>query len=259
MRRFMQPIWRVLGVVTSCLCGAAPAGAAPPGSQDTPSMLTYQPPKTQRRDGFSVGVSVGAGAASYAGYPNFAGQIGDPAYLASSGLLFGHSVIFWGGGALRDWLTVGLGASITGAGAGSTRGGIASAILHLEVFPFFPWGGAYQDLGLSFDGGVGGGSLLQSSYSAAPLPAGATSHVAVTAFYEPFRFGPFSTGPTLTYAHDFSQTMLVHQVTLGLRCAGYGKQPKKTAAPPRDSARSDSARTRPPRSGASPSGSHPHG
>ena len=190
-------------------------------------MLLYQPPKPQRRDGFAFGVSVGAGAASYAGYPNVAGQIGDANYLAASGLLFGHSVIFWGGGALRDWLTVGLGASITGAGAGDTRGGIDSAILHLEVFPFFPWGGAYQDLGLSFDGGLGGGTLLQSSYSSDALGAGATSHVALTAFYEPLRFGPFSTGPTLTYAHDFSQTMQVHQVTLGLRFAGYATQPKK--------------------------------
>ena len=60
------------------------------------------------------------------------------------------------------------------------------------------------------------------------MGAGATSHVGLTAFYEPFRLGPFSAGPTLTYAHDLSQTMQVHQVTLGLRWVGYMVQPKAT-------------------------------
>jgi len=189
-------------------------------------MLVYQPPKAKRRDGFTVGASLGAGLAGYAGYPNVAGQIGDPNYLSASGPLFGYAVTFWGGGALRDWLTVGLGASIAAAGAGETQGGISSAILHLEVFPFFAWGGPYHDLGFAFDGGVGGGSLLATSFSPAALDAGATSHVALTAFYEPLRLGPFSAGPTLTYAHDFSQTMKVHQVTLGLRWVGYAVQPK---------------------------------
>ena len=194
-------------------------------------MLTYQPPKPLRRDGFSVGASLGAGMAGYAGYPNVAGQIGDPDYLAASGPLFGYSVIFWGGGALRDWLTVGLGASITAAGAGDAQGGISAAILHLEVFPFFPWGGPYRDLGFAFDGGVGGGALLQVASSPNALSAGATSHVGFTAFYEPFQLGPFSAGPTLTYAHDFSQTMQIHQVTAGLRWVGYATQPKKQKAP----------------------------
>src|SRR6187402_578617 len=144
----MLPTWRALGL---CLCLAAPLhAAAPGGQQDTPSMLTYEPPKVQRRNGFTVGTSVGAGVAAYAGYPDVAGQIGDPNYLAASGPLFGYAVTFWGGGALRDWLTVGLGASITAAGAGGTQGGVSAAILHLEVFPFFPWGGLYQDLGFSF-------------------------------------------------------------------------------------------------------------
>jgi hypothetical protein len=225
----MMPCWRVLGLVVCVL--AWPSGvaeAAAPGGQDTPSMLTYQPPKVKRRDGFMVGVSLGAGLAGYAGYPNVAGQIGDPNYLSQSGPLFGYAVTFWGGGALRDWLTVGLGASIASAGAGSTQGGISSAILHLEVYPFFPWGGPYQDLGFAFDGGLGGGALLQTASSPDPLGAGSTSHVALTAFYEPLRFGPFSAGPTLTYAHDFSMTMQVSQATLGLRCTGYSHQPKKT-------------------------------
>jgi len=208
------------------LCLAAPARAAAPGGQDTPSQLIYQPPKSQRRDGFTIGASFGAGMAAYSGYPNVAGQIDNPDYLTTSGPLFGYSVTLWGGGALRDWLTVGLGASVTAAGAGDTQGGITSAILHLEVFPFFPWGGPYRDLGFAFDGGVGGGALLQTSFAPDAVDSGATSHVGLTAFYEPVQFGPFSVGPTLTYAHDFSWTMKVHQVTLGLRWVGYLVQPK---------------------------------
>lgn len=226
----MHRALRVLLLGPAFACLAAPAHAAAPGGQDTPSLLIYEPPKPERRGGFTLGASLGAGMAAYAGYPNVAGQIDNPDYLATSGALFGYSVIFWGGGALRDWLTVGLGASVTAAGAGGTQGGITAAILHVELFPFFPWGGPYRDLGFALDGGVGGGSLLQTSYAPEAVGAGATSHVGLTAFYEPFRLGPFSAGPTLTYAHDFSWTMKVHQVTLGLRWVGYVVQPKASKA-----------------------------
>ena len=230
MHEPMQVIGRMLVLSAVCAVWVTPARAAAPGGQDTPSLLIYQPPKPLRRDGFTVGASLGAGMAAYAGYPNVAGQIDNADYLTQSGALFGYSVIFWGGGALRDWLTVGLGASVTAAGAGGTQGGITSAIVHLEVFPFFPWGGPYRDLGFAFDGGLGGGSLLQTSFAADAVGAGSTSHVGLTAFYEPLQLGPFSAGPTLTYAHDFSWTMKVHQVTLGLRWVGYMVQPKATKA-----------------------------
>lgn len=223
------------------LSSASSAHAAAPGGQDTPAMVAYDPP-TERRGGFTMGAAFGAGLTAHAGYPNVADQIGDPAYLAASGPLFGYTATFWLGGALRDWLSVGLGVSAANAGAGATKSGITSGIVHLELYPLYGLGGHFRDLGFDVDAGLGGGALLQTSFDSQPIDAGATSHLAFSAHYEPWRFALFSAGPVLSYAQDFNITTQVSQVTLGLRFVLYTTQPREkpvrgggTARAPRSS------------------------
>lgn len=180
----------------------------------------YDAPPTQRRGGFTAGLSYAPGFLAATGYPNKLDEIGAPEFERSvSG--FGSGSSLWLGGALRDWLVFGIGVgSRTNPDQTFTSGGL---VFRVEAFPLYSLGGTYRDLGVLGEFGGGGSTISEDDETVAD--GGFTSLVGLGVFWEPWQFWHFSAGPVAQYTHEFSQSMSAHAATLGLRMAFYGVQP----------------------------------
>lgn len=213
---------------------ADPAPAAPPApkaatpKQDLPAWETE--PAT-RRAGFTLGLLVGAAGGQVSGYPNDVNKRGKAQYFADTGAAFGGGGTVFLGGALADWLVFGAGLS----GARAQGNGIVvqgfTFTLHTEVFPLFPLGGAWRELGVAIDTGAGqytGELEKKPSKDASPvIDSGAASRFAATLFYDGLRAWKLSAGPFVSFDYSWSSTMERPLFILGLRSALYVKAPKK--------------------------------
>jgi hypothetical protein len=189
---------------------------------------SYAAPAAERRNGFMATLQAEYGYLSVEGYPNKLGQIDNPAYRSHIGGV-GSIVSLVIGGALRDWLTAGLVIRSAGVyGEGNIVGGIAGIGLQLQGFPLWERGGAFRDLGLVGEFGVGLGAISDTSDkhdTRVLAEGGSMSHLSLGASYEVFKFGLFSAGPVLNYSHQFSQTMTGHSITGGIKLTFYSAQP----------------------------------
>src|SRR4051794_8377100 len=115
----------------------------------------FDPGKALRRSDFAFGANLAGGFGTASGYPNDVAKLGDERYHASSGPGGGTSTTLWLGAALADWLVFGIGLSgCTFAGSGTLSQG-GAFVVHVEGFPLFYRGGAFHDLALVGDFGVG--------------------------------------------------------------------------------------------------------
>lgn len=206
-----------LPVVMCCsfalLTGAAPALAE---TDEEPFEIT----PAERRSGFSFGIAAGLALASASGYPNDVAKIGLPEFEASTGLGFSTGFSLWLGGALTDWLSVGIGTASGGVEGNGLTGGGASLHVRIESFPLFYRQGAWRDLGVAFTAGTGAFSLERGSETAAEGEG--TSAVGAGVFFEPWRFWQIATGPQIEYSHHFSRSFAAHTLVVGWRAAFYG-------------------------------------
>ncbi|MFO0762366.1 MAG: hypothetical protein U0359_38355 [Byssovorax sp.] len=153
----------------------APAKVAEPdipifGSTRDPVM---EKASASRRSGFAVNLSFGNGIASIVGYPNDAKKIGYARYYYESGARPSGVNMLWLGGAITDWFVFGVG--FTGSGlnfTGQTTAFASGTIFHGEVFPLFYRGGAWRDVGVMIDAGLGAAQITDDSAK--------LSHVEVT-------------------------------------------------------------------------------
>jgi hypothetical protein len=67
--------------------------------------------------------------------PTARADIGNPAKLENSGAVLGSGFGLWVGGALRDWLTVGVGLAGSSALTGNYQASAVGFVLHLEGYP----------------------------------------------------------------------------------------------------------------------------
>lgn len=213
------------------LTSAGGAAAAPPGGTvgGDDNAVSYAPEPSVRRDGFAMAMSSSFGLSHATGFENSVASISDPDNRQSTGFELGNNFTLWLGGALRDWLSVGLGFSSTATLTGNPVAANPSFILHVEGFPLFYRGGTWQDLGIAIEGGLGVGYLLDPDRGNDQKPladGGSMSSLGVSVFYEPLRFWNFSAGPSLSYLHSFSQSMTTDHVLLGFRLSLYGVVPK---------------------------------
>ena len=181
-------------------------------------------PKTERRDGFSVGLGYGLGLGNYVGYPNEVEAINNPEYRSSTGTSLASGLSVWLGGALRDWLTVGVGMTTQGGSNGDLLAGGAAFGMHLEGFPLFGLGELWRDLGIIAEFGAGS-ALIEDGDGNETANGGSMSMVGFGLLYEPWQFWRMSTGPTLMYKYQFSDSMTASTVLLGWRLAFYWTQP----------------------------------
>lgn len=211
---------------------AQPVDAPAPGSPDGGSERAVAPPSTvtrersaiedppaERRAGFSFGIAGGLTFGNVRGYPNDVVKIGDPEFEVNTGAALSTGGVLWVGGSLADWLTLGvgtMGGGINGNGLSSTGGSIQ---FRIETFPLFYRGGPWRDFGLLFTAGTGGYEVERDGESVAE--GAGTSVVGGGVFFEPWTLWRFSTGPSLEYAHHFSQSLSANIVVIGWRIAFY--------------------------------------
>jgi hypothetical protein len=208
MRPRLVVCWSVV-LVTS----AAPALAEPDEE-------IFQVAPAERRSGFSLGIATGLGLASVSGYPNDVAKIGLPEFEARTGLGVSTGFALWLGGALTDWLSVGVGATSGGVEGNGLSGSGASLQVRIESFPLFYRQGAWRDLGISFSAGTGVYSLERGRETVAEGEG--TSTVGAGLFFEPWRLWQVATGPQLEYSHQFSRSLAAHTLVIGWRAAFYG-------------------------------------
>jgi hypothetical protein len=196
--------------------GLASAGEA----RATETGAPVASPPAVRRSGVVVGISTGLALSSASGYPNDVAKIDLPEFEVDTGMGVNRGTAFWIGGALADWLTLSAGLS----GGSYEKNGLSASgsILHLRIdaFPMFWRGGAWEDLGVSFLAGTGNFSVERGDERVAQGEA--TSAVGAGAFFEPIRFWQCSTGPELSYNHQFSRSISTHQFVIGWRLVLYG-------------------------------------
>jgi hypothetical protein len=174
----------------------------------------------ERRSGFTFGLAGGLLTSRARGYPNDVAKIDVPEYEAHSGLGVSLGGAFWIGGALADWLTIGVGVIGGGIQKNGLKSGGGAFTVRIESFPLFYRGGPFRDLGVLFTAGTGGYSIQRGNEK---LAEGAgTSALGAGAFYESWRFWQFSFGPQFEYNYQFSDSMSAHTFVLGMRSAFYG-------------------------------------
>lgn len=181
----------------------------------------YNPGKALRRSDFAMGLGIGAALGAASGYPNELSKLNDPRYEANTGFAVGPGGSVWLGGALRDWLVLGLGVHTSSlAGSGLTSSGTAF-VFHLEGYPAFSLGGPFRDLGLFTEFGAGGRTIKKDSGVVAD--GGLLSLVSIGAVYEFLRLGShLSSGPTLQLKHEWSESLSTTSLLAGFRIAYYG-------------------------------------
>ncbi len=202
--------------VVSCLCLGLGSAQAQPAEKDDEGSYT---PEYERRSDVAAGVSLSIAAASASGYPNEAGKLDNPAFVADPGVGVGSYYAVWIGGALRDWFTFGLGLAGFGYEANGLQATGSGFIVRVETFPMFYAFEEGRDIGVYGTFGLGPAKIKDDDRDRAD--GGAVSIVGFGVFYEPLRFGSFSAGPTVEYTRIFSQSMDMQSASAGFRLAVY--------------------------------------
>ncbi|HVZ35536.1 MAG TPA: hypothetical protein VG963_24090, partial [Polyangiaceae bacterium] len=171
------------------------------------------------RSGFSVGVAGGLLLSAAHGFPNDVEKIGIAQYEAGTGLGVSSGGSLWLGGAVADWLSLGVGFTGGSNRASHTRSSGGSLEVRVEAFPLYDRGIAWQDLGFLFCAGTGSYTIERDGATVAQGQA--TSAIGLGVFYERWRLGHFSFGPELEYQHQFSRSLTLQSVMIGLRTAFY--------------------------------------
>ncbi len=177
----------------------------------------YGGPKPQHRSGFMLGASAGLALGSAAGYPLAAEKIGDERYRASTGFGVGPAGAVWLGGALADWLAVGLGVGFPQLRGQEQAASATAFLLRAEVFPALTWGSGWAPLGVHGSFGLAVATLERGGATTAD--GGSMSHVGLGLFHETLRVAGFALGPALDTTAVFSPTLALYAATLGLRAA----------------------------------------
>lgn len=188
----------------------------------------FAAPPAERRDGFMASLGYNLGYGAIGGYPNKLGQIDNPGYYSEvTGMTSNLSIVL--GGAVRDWLTLGLLLRFGGiASDEKILAGSSGVGLRLEGFPLWSRGGIWRDVALTGEFGVGLGSVVDATDDKDPkilADGGAMSHAAIGAALELWKFWLFSAGPAVQYTYQTSDSLSAHLATAGMKLTFYWGQP----------------------------------
>jgi hypothetical protein len=212
----------LLPAIVGLLLLPSPALAMPHFDGGDAWESNYDPGKAQRRSEFAMGFLLGGAAGNVSGYPNEILKIDDPKYEANTGFGGGLSGGLWVGGALRDWLVFGVGLSLGTVAGNGYRSSGTSFVFHIESYPLFPQGGAWQDLGLLAEFGAGGRTITRGATTSA-AEGGLMSVATFGVVYEALRLGSHvSAGPLVQVTYQGSQSLTATFATIGLRASFYG-------------------------------------
>jgi hypothetical protein len=189
------------------------AGESAPAWEDAPA---------EHRGGFAMGLGVGLGIGAANGFPNDAKQIGREAFYTESGLGLATGGSLWIGGALADWLTVGVGGGFSRIFADGVQSDAPIMLFHSDVYPLYTLGGAWRDVGAVFDMGLGFPKAVDTATDETLIDGSGASYVFVGATYEGIELGPLKLGPYAGLHHMFSQTIRRPLALVGFRVSFYG-------------------------------------
>jgi hypothetical protein len=182
----------------------------------------WETEEAERRSGFAMAITLGAGIGSAAGFPNEATKIGREAYYTETGIGAGSDMRLWLGGALTDWLNFGAGLDFNGFTADGTTSGSAVVILHADVFPLYTLGGAWRDAGVMLDFGTGSAlTTPEDDPDTKLIDGGAVSHIGFGGFWEGVRFWRIAMGPFAEMKYTWSETVRRPMGILGWRTGLY--------------------------------------
>jgi hypothetical protein len=181
-----------------------------------------------RRSGFMLGLDLGVALGNGTGFPNEVAKLDDPAYRRNSGFGLGVSNRVWFGGALSDWFVFGIGLNAMQLKHNDVTLKASAFIFHVEAYPLFYRGGAFRDLSVFGDFGVGSARIQGRGREDAD--GGSMSSIGLGVGYDAVRFWKFSLGPAVEYWHQFSQTMTVNSVALEARLTFVGGQKVERAS-----------------------------
>jgi hypothetical protein len=200
--------------------GDAEAGAAEPES-DEPAWMTAA---HERRGGFAVGVMGAAVLGASEGFPNDALKINRFDHYTNTGAAGGGQLGIYIGVAAADWLVFGLGGHYGRMVTGELDTKFYGGFFHVDVFPAWPLGGAWRELGLYLDAGM---ALSNTTTFDDPdfelVEAGGASRVGGGLFYEGIRLSKLSMGPFIGYDQIWSPSSFRPAGMLGWRVALYVK------------------------------------
>jgi hypothetical protein len=206
--------------------GENPSAAAPSGEADSSEAAApatdeapLPAPPRLLRSGFSAGVAGGLLLSAAHGFPNDVEKIGVAQYEAGTGLGVSSGGSLWLGGAVADWLSLGVGFTAGSNRANHTRSSGGSLEVRVEAFPLYDRGSAWQDLGFLFCAGTGSYTIKRDGESVAQGQG--TSAIGLGLFYERWRLGHFAFGPELEYQHQFSRSLTLQSLVIGVRAAFY--------------------------------------
>jgi hypothetical protein len=219
------------------LAARAEGAPAPAGSAASPDRSENRPGDTQaapssasapveqpaeRRAGLMLGLGVAAVVGGATGYPNDVAKIDHAEFYTNTGVGLGGHGGLWVGWAMADWVTLELTVSAGALGAGGDVVRFAGGGLRVDLFPAWLLGGAWQDVGVLVDAGIGFGVADQAGTSGSPLiESGGASHFAAGLFYEGIRAWQFSMGPFVAFEHVWSPSMSRPLGCLGWRAVYY--------------------------------------
>jgi hypothetical protein len=205
-----------LAALGSQLCMSSLVSAQPEGSDSDGEVSSTKP---TRRSDLTLGVGAGLDVGRARGYPNEIDKIDNRDYKADTRNTLGGGGSVWLGVAFTDWLTFALGASSINLASSDLTGSGTGFMFRLEAFPLFSQGGAFRDLGIF--GNFGVGLLKIKAGSDEKADGGTMSLIGAGAFYEAWRLGPIALGPMVEYTHLFSQSAKLDSTLYGARVALY--------------------------------------
>jgi hypothetical protein len=195
------------------------AGAALAQSKGDAWDGDYRTAKDRRRAHLTAGLSVGLQVGTATGYPNESEKIDNPLFETSTGRALGPGGSAWLGIAMADWLSVGLGAASLQLGSQQVKAQSTAFLCRVETYPLYFAGGAWRDLGVGGQFGLGLLTLEEDGEEKAD--AGAASLLGGSLFYEAFRSAGLALGPVFEVSHMWSFSANQTAGMFGARLAFY--------------------------------------
>ncbi len=188
------------------------------GESSASNRSSWETAPAERRSGLTVGFTLGGLLGKAAGFPNDAKKIMRASAYTETGVAPGGGATLWVGAALADWLVFGLGGEGTRFSASGANVVNLALDFHVDVFPLYAMGGAYRDVGLAIDTGTGittGTSTADDSVKL--IDGGSVSRIGLGGFFEAWRAGPVTIGPSLSGDYAWSASSRRGTFMLGLR------------------------------------------
>ena len=179
----------------------------------------FNGPKATRRSDVVIGLRFAPTLGFARGYPNEASKIDDPQYFSNTHAGLGMDDGFWIGGALRDWFTFAFSAEAISFKRKTLTASGEAFTLRVEFYPAWSLGGAWRDLGVATDFGLGGMKMTRNG--APRADAGSPGVAGLEVFHESLRWHGFAFGPALGYRQIFSQSLTANVTYLGIRGVYY--------------------------------------